>query len=207
MNWHGKKSEARHQSEMEAGNGKQVSNSSFIEQFSEVTTQGIAFSQQERSIKTRKLLGEPTVDEVPNSSAGGMEEIIPVVLGFAQWHQIHITAHITPEPDSLIGKMLSVTESSWIVEVPYRSEPNSAGQPLSHWPLLLTISTVKEQIARNSVPAITVFEGCQVEDHPAAGWTLFEGMGNCAHEDYIFSLQKLLNGVGGTVGIRYSGGG
>jgi hypothetical protein len=132
---------------MEARNGKQVSNSCIIEQFSEISTQSIAFPQQDRSVKTGKIRGEPTVYESPDSSASDIEEIVPISLRFVQRHQIHITAHITPEPDCSIGKMLSVIECPRVVEVPYRSDANSTGQPLSYWPLFLTISDVKKEVA------------------------------------------------------------
>jgi len=118
-----------------------------MEQFSEVSTQSITFPQQERSVKTSKIRGEPTVYESPDSSASDIEEIVPISLRFVQGHQIHVTGHITPKPDCLIGKMLSVIECPRVVEVPYRSDPNSGGQPLSYWPLFLTISDVKEQVA------------------------------------------------------------
>jgi hypothetical protein len=140
-------SEARHQSKMEARNGKEVPNPCVIEQLSEISTQSIAFPQQERAVKTSKIRGEPTVYESPNSGAAGIEEIVPISLRFIQGHQIHITSHITPEPDSLIGKILSIIECPRVVEVPYGSNSDSAGQHLPHWPLPLTIPDVKEQIA------------------------------------------------------------
>jgi hypothetical protein len=189
---------------MEAGNGKQVSNSCVVEKFSEVNTQRIAFPQQERSIETRKIGREPSVYESPYFSATGMEERIPVLLRFFQGYQIHITAHITPEPDFLIGKMLSVIECSWVVKVPCRSESNSASQPLSHRPLFLTISNGKEQVAWYSLPAFTFFVWCQVQYKLAAGWALFDGIYNGAREDYTLCVQELLNGAGRPIGIRNS---
>jgi len=124
-----------------------VPNPCVIEKLSEITTQSIAFPQQERSVKTCKIRGEPTFYESSNSSSDGIEEIVPISLRFIQGHQILITSDITPEPDSLIGKILSIIECSRVVEVPYRSNPYSAGQHLPHWPLPLRISDVKEQVA------------------------------------------------------------
>jgi hypothetical protein len=47
----------------------------------------------------------------------------------------------------LIGKILSIIECPRVVEVSYRSDPDSADQLLPHWPLFLAISDVKEQVA------------------------------------------------------------
>jgi hypothetical protein len=132
---------------MEAGNGKQVSNSCVIEQLPEISTQSIALPQQERSVKTSKVGGEPTVNEGPNSAAAGIEEIVPISLRFIQGHQIHVTSHITSKPDSLIGKKLSIIKCPRVVEVPYGSDPDSAGQHLPHWPSPLTLPDDKEQVA------------------------------------------------------------
>jgi hypothetical protein len=132
---------------MEAGNGKQVSNPGVIEQLSQVGTQSIAFSQQEGSVKTSKIRGKPMFYESSNFVTGGIEEIVAIPLRLVQGHQIHITSNITPEPDSFIGKILSIIESPWVVEVPYRSDPDSADDRLPHWPLPLTSSDVAEQVA------------------------------------------------------------
>jgi hypothetical protein len=132
---------------MEAGNGKEVSNPGAIEQFAEVSTESIAFPQQKRSIEASMSRGKPTVYESPDSGTKDIEEIVEISLRLIKGHQIHITSHITPEPYPLMGKILSVIECPRVVEVPYRSYPDSAGQGLPHWPLPLTISDVKEQIA------------------------------------------------------------
>jgi hypothetical protein len=135
-----------------------VPNSGVEEQLPETNIDSIPFSQQQSSVKTGKVRRQPCIYELSTSPAYCVHHIPAGCLGPVHGYKVTVTSHIAPDPYLLIGKILSVIESAGVVEVPHRSNADTANQELSYCPVLFAVSNAEKYFACDPFPTSALFE-------------------------------------------------